>query len=49
VLVAAFLLLGWTRGKPWYRSRVEIPLSIGIAVIACWWAVERMGIVPATH
>lgn len=49
VLVAAFLLLGWTRGKPWYRSRVEIPLSIGIAVIACWWAVERMGIVPVTH
>jgi hypothetical protein len=49
VLVAAFLLLGWTRGKPWYRSRVEIPLSIGIAVIACWWAVERMGIVPVAH
>jgi hypothetical protein len=49
VLAAAFLLLGWTRGEPWYRSRVEIPLSIGIAVIACWWAVERMGIVPATH
>lgn len=42
VLAAAFLLLGSTRGKPWYRSRVEIPLSIGIAGIACWWAVVRM-------
>ena len=42
VLAAAFLLLGWTRRKPWYRSRVEIPLSIGIAGIACWWGVGRI-------
>ncbi len=42
VLAAAFAVLGWTRGKPWYRSRVEIPLSIGIAGIACWWGVERI-------
>lgn len=42
VLAAAFALLGWTRGKPWYRSRVEIPLSIGIAGIACLWGVERI-------
>ena len=42
VLAAAFALLGWTRRKPWYRSRVEIPLSIGIAGIACWWGMERI-------
>ena len=42
VLAAAFTILGWTRRKPWYRSRVEIPLSIGIAGIACWWGMERI-------
>ena len=42
VLAAAFTLLGWTRRKPWYRNRVEIPLSLCIAGIACWWAMERM-------
>ena len=41
VLAAAFLLLGWTRGKPWYRTRVEVPLSVAIGAIACWWAVQR--------
>ena len=42
VLAAAFLLLGWTRRKPWYRSRVEMPLSLCIAGIACWWAAGRI-------
>jgi hypothetical protein len=42
VLAAAFTILGWTRRKPWYRSRVGIPLSIGIAGIACWWGMERI-------
>jgi hypothetical protein len=42
VLAAAFLLLGWTRGNPWYRSRVEVPLSLGIAAIALWWTVQRL-------
>lgn len=42
VLALAFALLGWTRRKPWYRARVEIPLSLAIATIAAWWAIERM-------
>jgi hypothetical protein len=42
VLAAAFTLLGWTRRKPWYRNRVEIPLSLCIAGIACWWAIGRI-------
>jgi len=42
VLAAAFTLLGWTRRKPWYRNRVEIPLSLCIAGIACWWAMGRI-------
>jgi len=41
VLGIAFLLLGWAIGKPWYRQRIVIPLSILIAVVASVWAVQR--------
>jgi hypothetical protein len=43
MLTAAFLLLGWTREKPWYRNRVAIPLSVGITLVACVWIVQRLG------
>ena len=42
MLAAAFLLLGWTREKPWYRYRVAIPLSVGITLVACVWIVQRL-------
>lgn len=42
VIAAAFLLLGWTRSRPWYRTRVQIPCSVAIATVACWWIVTRL-------
>lgn len=42
VLAAAFLLLAWSRDKPWYRKRVAIPLSCLISVTALFWAVQRI-------
>lgn len=43
ILFAAFLALGWTAQKPWYRARVAIPLSLGISAIALVWFVQRLG------
>ncbi len=42
ILAAAFLALGWCRDKPWYRSRVAIPLSLGISGVALFWMVQRI-------
>lgn len=42
VIAAAFLLLGWTRNRPWYRARVQVPCSVAIAAVACWWTVARL-------
>ncbi len=43
VIIAAFLLLALPFGKkPYYRSRIVIPLSIIIAAIALYWTVERI-------
>ncbi len=41
VLLAAFVAVGWLRQRPWYRSRVVVPLSLAIAAIGLYWAVER--------
>lgn len=41
VLAAAFALLGWTRDRPWYRSRVATPASLVIAAIALVWFAQR--------
>ena len=42
VVLVAFLVLGWFRHKEWYRSRVTIPASIGVALVALYWTVERV-------
>ena len=42
VLTAAFLTMGWFRDKPWYRARVTIPLSLGIAAMGLFWAATRL-------
>jgi hypothetical protein len=42
VIALAALLVGRFRTRPWYRSRVVVPASIGIAVVGAYWAVERL-------
>jgi hypothetical protein len=42
VLALAFVILAWTKDKPWYRKRVTIPLSLAIAAIAVYWFIERV-------
>jgi hypothetical protein len=42
ILLAYFLLAKWFAHKPNYRSRVVIPLSIIIAVIAAFWTIQRI-------
>lgn len=43
VIAVVFLLLIFPFGnKPVYRKAVVLPLSVAIAAIALWWAVERL-------
>ncbi len=41
VIAGAMISLGWFRTRPWYRRRVVIPLSAGIAGIGLIWAAQR--------
>jgi hypothetical protein len=43
VILAAFLLIGlpWG-GKPWYHRRVVAALSLAIAAVGLFWAVQRV-------
>jgi len=46
VVLACFLLIGiWFGNKDWYRSRITIPASIVIALIAVYWLLERTGVI----
>ena len=43
VIAVAFVLVGWwSAAKAWYRKRMVIPASLGIAGIALYWTVERL-------
>ena len=43
VISMAFLAVGlWFRYKPWYRARIAIPASAGIALVGAYWFVERV-------
>ena len=43
VIAVAFLLVGWwSATKDWYRQRMVIPASLGIAGIALYWTFERL-------
>jgi hypothetical protein len=41
VVVLAFLMIGWFRDRSWYRKVFVVPVSILIAVVGLYWAVER--------
>jgi hypothetical protein len=41
VIALAFLAVGWFIKKSWYRSRITIPASVGIAAMGAFWFVER--------
>lgn len=43
VVSLCFLFVGlWFRNKSWYRQRITVPASLGIAVVASWWVFERI-------
>lgn len=42
ILLAYFLLAKWFADKPYYRSRVVVPLSTLIALIAAFWTIQRI-------
>ncbi len=41
VILAALAALGAWRRRPWYRSRVVVPLSLMIAGTGLFWAIQR--------
>ncbi len=48
VIAAAWIALGmWFAKESWYKARLAAPVSIGIAVIAFFWLLERTGVVGA--
>ena len=42
VVTMAMLLTWWFRSRPWYRSRIVLPLSLVIATIAVAWTIQRI-------
>lgn len=42
VILIAWLLVGkWFSKKPWYRTRIVVPVSAVIAAIGLYWTIER--------
>jgi hydrogenase/urease accessory protein HupE len=41
VVLITFVAIGWFRRAAWYRSRIVIPLSAGIALVGLYWCAER--------
>ena len=42
VIAGAALACGWFRSAPWYRTRLVVPASAGIALVGLAWTVERV-------
>jgi HupE / UreJ protein len=42
ILLAFFVVGKWFRDKTRYRTRVVIPISVVIALVACFWTVQRL-------
>ncbi|WP_229725169.1 HupE/UreJ family protein [Hymenobacter baengnokdamensis] len=43
IILLCWLLVGrWAYGRPWYRARVVVPVSIIIGLVAAYWTVDRL-------
>jgi hypothetical protein len=42
ILLAYFLLGRWFGDKPYYRRYIVVPLSVGIALVAGFWTIQRL-------
>jgi hypothetical protein len=43
VIALAWLSFGyWFRNRPWYRTRIVLPMSAAIALTGAYWMVERL-------
>ena len=42
VIAAAFAAVAAVRDRPWYRGRIVVPLSLGIAGVGLFWTVQRV-------
>jgi hypothetical protein len=43
VILLAWALVGrWAANKVWYKSRVVVPVSVAIGLVAIYWTVERV-------
>ena len=42
VIAGAALACGWFRSELWYRARLVVPASAGIALVGLLWAAERV-------
>lgn len=43
VLIFAYAAVGyWFGNKPWYRTRISIPVSIFVGLVGIYWTIERV-------
>ena len=42
IAIVFFTIAIWFRNRSWYRRLVVIPASLIIALIGCWWFIERV-------
>ena len=42
VITLALAAVGWCRHRVWYRSRIAVPVSVVIAVVGLFWAIDRI-------
>jgi len=43
IIILCWLLVGrWAASRPWYRTRVVIPVSVVIGLVAAYWTMERL-------
>ncbi|MGK0441677.1 MAG: hypothetical protein ACJA0N_001478 [Pseudohongiellaceae bacterium] len=41
VIALCFGAVGWWQQRAWYRQRIAIPASAAIAMVGCYWVLER--------